>query len=363
MNKWTERLITLVFCSLATVLSAARADGQMTQDEAMVRRTYAKLAYASKIGTIHDVLAKRREAEAAELDYQLVAKTLKFELSGFSGGSVNSIASRVFAELVTKPDGQDVLDISLGTLNFKEDLKDRLEVRETTETAAQLSWQAGQNLSEDWNVPFEQMLLSFEAQNKTKYLRYASYGVTVTFAGRSRRYKAMFLFGNGEFPILPLDNITNNSALGGILDNSFYDKTLYPAVLLESSVAQRPAVANWLKSHQVRDPSCRSGQRQVCCDPATLTCGVAEADVSSALDKAKPVSRAVRPSPLLSSIPRSLGAPRFLTVSAPIPSARIAGDCSDFDSAHNGLVANATGTEQHTSGNHTWHDAPVGTCT
>jgi hypothetical protein len=39
----------------------------------------------------------------------------------------------------------------------------------------------------------------------------------------------MFLFGNGEKPILALDNVTNNSAL-----TNFVAASVYPQILLES---------------------------------------------------------------------------------------------------------------------------------
>jgi hypothetical protein len=293
------------------MLPLATANGQMTQEDRVVRTTYAKLAYAMKIGAIHELLRENGQPGSAELEYRLAAKAIKFELSNLSSGSVNDIAKRVYTDLVTKPNGEDVLFTVTVTYNSTEDLEKTREVRETSEMGAQADWAHGQDLTgEVWNLPFERVLAIAETQNKSKYSRYASYRVTVSYVGRSRSYNAMFLFGSGEVPVLVLDNVTNSSALA-----TFVSKSVYPAVLLESSVAQNPAVANWLKSHQVRDPLCRPGQRQVCCDPATLTCGVAEADVSSTLSK--PISRVLRPSRPLSATAPTSRSPRFLTVSAP----------------------------------------------
>ena len=88
----------------------------------------------------------------------------------------------------------------------------------------------------------------------------------------------MFLFGTGEEPVLPLDNVAINSALAFFVKNS-----VYPAVLLETSVSQKDSVADWLKAHQVFGAECRSGQREVCCDLDSLSCGVAAGDVASML--------------------------------------------------------------------------------
>jgi hypothetical protein len=355
MSKRIGWFAALGFCCLMTTLPTARAQRQIPREEAIVRTTYAKLAYAVKIGAIHEVLVKSRNPGLAELEDRLSAKELKFELSNFSSGPLTAIYKRNFADLVTKPAGEDVLDVGTGTYNFTEDVEEKREVRQTSETGAQANWSAGQNLAQDWNVPFEQMLPGTDAQNRTKYDRYASYRVTVSFEGRSRSYNAMFLFGSGDVPVLALDNVTNNSALTGLVD-----KSLYPAVLLESPVARKAGVADWLRSHQVRDPACRSGERQVCCDPGSLTCGVAAADISATLDK--PISRSLRPSRTLSANARAGGSPRLLAVSARIPSPRIIVACEDYDFTRNGLLANHSGTEEHTSGSHSWHDQPVGSC-
>jgi len=265
------------------------------------------LAYAAKLGTVHEVLFAKSKTNLTELESQLAPRELKFELSNFSSGPLTAIYKRNFAELVTKPAGEDVLDVAVGTYNFTEDVEEKREVRQTSETGAKASWSAGQNVAQDWNVPFEQMLPGTNAQNRTRYERYASYRVTVSFQGRARSYNAMFLFGSGDVPVLALDNVTNNSALTGLVD-----KSVYPAVLLESPLGRKAAVADWLRSHQVRDPACRSGQREVCCDPSSLTCGVAATDISTALDK--PISRVLRPSRTLSANVRAGDSARLLPV-------------------------------------------------
>ena len=280
LNTPIRTFLTLLLSLCGPVV--ARADQAATQDETVVRTTYAKLGYAVKVSAIHDLLMENHQPAMSDLENRLAAKEIKFELSDFFGGSVKEIARRPFSELVTRPDGRDVIDVVTVTYNMTEDLKETLEIREKTETGARPKWAAGQNLTgENWNLPFSQALAAIiEPQNKSRYARFVSYRVTVALEGKSRSYKAMFLFGDGEFPVLVLDNVTNNSALGFLVNRS-----LYPAVLLESNLAQKPAITNWLKIHQMPDSACPSGQKQVCCDLRTLVCGVKESDVNSALRK------------------------------------------------------------------------------
>src|SRR6266481_7789120 len=61
--------------------------------------------------SVHNLIDKGRRPGLAEIEAHLAATDLKFEISNFSSGAVTDIAQRKFAELVTKPDGQDVLAI------------------------------------------------------------------------------------------------------------------------------------------------------------------------------------------------------------------------------------------------------------
>lgn len=287
----------------------SQASGQTSREENIVRTAYAKLRYAVEIGTIHSVLVRNPNVVPADLEYQVAAKTIEFELSNFTSGPVSKISQRIYGELVSKPQGEDVLSISVGQYNSLEDLPGKLQVRETNEVGANATWTGGQILTENWNVPFEQLLPPIDKQNNSKYSRYATYHVMVSYDGRSASYNAMFLFGTGNEPVLVIDTVTNNSALAAVMKAS-----LYPAVLLESRLSQKPAVANWLRKHQVSDPQCPGGRRQACCDATKQTCGPAEADVKSALEK--PLSSVSRPFKLSAQAVSQPGSPVFMTVSA-----------------------------------------------
>lgn len=283
------RRISIWVLLLVAFWGQSQASGQTSREETIVRTTYAKLRYAMQIGTIHTVLMRDPNVVPAELEYQVATKMIEFELSNFTTGPVSDISKRIYEDLVTKPNGEGVLDISVGYYNSREELPDKLHVRETNERGAQGTWTSDQILTENWNVPFGQFLPLIDKQNDGKYSRYAAYHVTATYDGRSRSYNAMFLFGTGSEPILVIDTVTNGGALATVTKES-----LYPAVLLESRLSQKPAVANWLRKHQVSDAQCLGGRRQVCCDVTMQICGPAEADVKSALDK--PLSNLTRPS-------------------------------------------------------------------
>ncbi len=155
--------------------------------------------------------------------------------------------------------------------------------------------------------------------------------------------------------MLALDNVTNSSAL-----TAFVGTSVYPAILLESTLSQRAGVADWLRSHQAHDPLCRTGRREICCDPNTLTCGVAAGDVQDALDR--PISRTAKRPRNLQTDNVSADPTRLLTVALRSSSPRITVLCSDFDFDGAGTVVNTTNTAQHSTGSHGWHDAPVGSC-
>lgn len=347
----------ILLMAALTLAVQGRANAQLTPEEKVVRVTYAKLRYAIKIGVIHDVVAKNSDVASAELESKIAANEISFELSNFASGPTTDIAKRPYSSLVTKPNGEDILDVATVEFTSTEDLPATLEVRETREAGAKADWGTGQTVTGDWTVPFEQVAAGIDTQNRSKYLRYASYHVTVTYGGRSRGYNAMFLFGTGDFPVLALDNVTNNSAL-----TSFVQKSVYPAILLESKLSRKPAVANWLKSNQVRDPSCVAGQKQACCDATTQVCGPSEGDVRTSLNK--PSADASKPSSRMPAAAVRTGAPRLLNVSMPLAASRSIGECSDFNSSGAGTVANDSDDTQHQpGGHHYWHDAPTGTCT
>jgi len=286
-----KRPALLGLCCIVTLLPLASANGQMSHEETVVRTTYAKLIYALKIGTIHKAIfdetprhppgtsSKPHPLTRIALDDRMAEEGLLFQLANFSVGRISDL-KRNYAELVTKPDGSDVLEISTGGMTFEEDNKKTFDV-----TAKDVKWHPGRIPpdSEDWNIPAAELLTQIE--NAKWFSRYAAFTVTVQFQGKSRIYNAMFLFGTddkGQAVVLPVDTVAD----AGV--QYFANQPVYPATLLKTSWRAKPAVADWLKSHQVFDATCKPGKEDVCCDLTTLECGVAAQDVTSSLSQ--PVS-------------------------------------------------------------------------
>ena len=282
MSQCMKRFQALLgFCCLVTLLPLASANGQMTHEETVVRQTYAKLRYAVGLGTIHNVLSEDPQITRAALDARMGQEGLQFQLANFTSGKLTDIGQRSYAELMTKPDGSDVLSISTGNHTYTEpDGTKTLDV-----TAQVMGWEPGQEVTGSFDMPAEKAF-AMTGIDRT-YSRYAAYTVTVLFRGRSRTAKAIFLFGTnpkGEEEVLAIDTVTGNSAL-----SSMVISTVYPAILLKTKLHGTPAVADWLRSHQSFDATCKPGKEEVCCDPTTLECGVASQDVNSFLSK--PVSQ------------------------------------------------------------------------
>ena len=138
--------------------------------------------------------------------------------------------------------------------------------------------------------------------------RYASFKVKVAFAGRSREYRGIFVFGRtpaGAEYIVPVDTI---AGLTGGLD-FFTTRDAYPEALIEGKVGNdMPAVRNWLTSQAV------SGKKHSDnCDPATLKCGISQEDVNKV--QAQPISK--KRTPRLKRTPAQ--EPRLVNASFRLP--------------------------------------------
>ncbi len=120
-------------------------------------------------------------------------------------------------------------------------------------------------------------MLPFEEQYSgiSPLRRYCAYTVTATLQGRSRTYRASFLFGDGK-QVAPADVV---AAIGGGAMAQFISHPLYPDVLLRTSLGNSPAVRNFLAITQRPESSCKAGIGDVCCNPEKLQCGIASADL------------------------------------------------------------------------------------
>lgn len=354
-SRVVARFSALALCCLATGLVSASPADKMTYEEEVVRNTYAKLAYAVQVGTVHRAVKEDQQLTAATLDARLAAGELRFEFTNFAVGNLADARGN-YSDLVAKPSGSDALAVTTVAFSFKEGLK------ETVETHAEARWITEQTLlGEDWNIPAAKAFMQIEHANW--YSRYAAYTATVSFEGRSRTYNAVFLFGKndkGEDEVLPLDTVTGNSAL-----HDLWKASVYPATLLETKWRGHQAVTHWLKSNQVSDRGCQAGKHEVCCNATTLKCGVAAEDVRSALGE--PIAKVV--GPRFEGIrprcrrpddqrPGGLGISEMLAGSA---SAYLA-TCDSWNKDYLSYAGTDEGTDYHVIGSHTWQPVTFGSC-
>lgn len=261
------------------LVALAKGQQQMTHEETVVRTTYARLSYAVQVNEVHKAItdfAKDKVLDNATLGQRLKAAELTFVLSDFKVGNVTDadIGKTKYADLVTKPSG-DSLDIAHGYSTFGTDSPaDGSRIPQQTKSViATVQWHGSQTIQEDWEQPWAKLFPRLE--NSSWFTRYTSFKVKVTFQGRAREYRAMFLFGGdpiaGAEYIVPIDTV---AGLTGAL-HFFATNNAYPEALIEGGVGKDiPAVHNWL-SAQVSTGKSHDDN----CDPATGKCGVSRQDL------------------------------------------------------------------------------------
>jgi hypothetical protein len=273
-NKHMKGAVTILLLALCSTLALA----SNPQDEQTVRTAYAKLAYAVQVRTVLKAATRNPKLDFPTLNRELQANELRFEISEITSGALREIAARPYSDFVTPTDDQPVLKIASDT----EDFEDQLSGKHATSLMAVPHWAHGSVSREDWSTPVgkvEEM-----AGIKGKYSRYVALALTVRFQGRSRTYKSLWYFGSD---ILPVDPITGNNIL-----NDFATRSAFPSVLTDTSLHSQTGVSEWLTSNQRYDSSCKAGKNDVCCDAASLRCGVHADDLRST--KAAPTTTAIK---------------------------------------------------------------------
>ena len=269
-------LLRVVLCCAGLLSSTTvfAADNNMTPEERTIRLAYAKLTFAVEVQTVEQSLHQaHRKLSTSALQDALQQNQLRIELSGFKVGDIAEIADRNIQEVVLLPHGEKILSIGGVSYNFK----DR-DGKQIEENSVQIPvWQTGPNV-ENADVHYTVAEMLALNQPNDVFERYAVYTVVVTFQGPSRKYHALALFGKdakGASDVLFTDTVL------GAGPQTMSVSSLYPAVLMESVEGQNPAVIDWLESKQMPLTSCTSGTRDVCCDPATLKCGISSLDLKN----------------------------------------------------------------------------------
>lgn len=341
---------------------------QMTHEEQVVRTTYARLSYATQVNEVHRAIAdaaKGKMLDNATLSQRLKAAELIFVLSDFKVGNVTDadIGQTKYSDLMAKPSGDMMLDISHGVSTFGTDspANGSQLPQQTKSVIAMVQWGTAQQVTEDWNQPWSKVYPSIE--NATWFTTYASFKVRVSFQGRSREYPALFLFGHnpttGAEYIIPGDTI---AGLTGAL-HFFATNNVYPEALIEGGVGKDiPAVHDWL--NEQASPTGKSHDDN--CDPATAKCGVSSQDMNKLEKLRRPNTSQIR------AIPRKANPPRLVEVGFsshrlhPMVQAAAPTTCAGFSKTipHSGFVQDGT---KHTgdiaTNNHTLIDSQTTSCT
>jgi len=263
------RHFVFTFCLLCLSITAV---AQMSHEEAVVRNTYAKLSYAVDIETAYRAALTEPNITPTDLAKVVAQQGLRFKLSGFTVGNLSDVLDSNFrVRFPQYDDGQEVIHTTVQTENFGEG-----KTTASMETLA-VKWGPGATLTgagELSEYSVEKMIPILQSElGVSPLLRYCSFNVTASFAGRSRTYQAAFFFGeHGQ--VAPLDPIVGGD--GNHLEY-FSLHPVFPSVFLQTTVGANPAVRSFLTANQRSGPSCKSGD--ACCDAKTLQCGVFSADL------------------------------------------------------------------------------------
>jgi hypothetical protein len=329
---------------------------QMSEAEGIVRTAYAKLSYADEVRIILDALQntgrdKLWTAKANLVDRALDSR-LSFELDHFQFGKISDIADRAMAEFDGSPTaiGGEVLDVTLSTYNYRANGSPSKYV-----AYVKFAWKPSpyQTLSpaESWPVA---RALQLEEFGGKKYSDYVTYTVTVTFQNKSRTYGAWMLFGRDEKSkpqVYFMDGVADPTAV-----LFAYEHSMYPAAFVESDLRTVPFVDKWLydNARACNAKSEKDNDRiDVCCDPETGRCGVAESSLAPRNSrKTLPAGKQPRLMPAgfhISSLPLH-------------PIMQTSTGCSQF--TVNTTFPHGLGdVQEHTSGQHSFTASVVGSCT
>ncbi|MGB7554083.1 MAG: hypothetical protein WBM04_06900 [Candidatus Korobacteraceae bacterium] len=266
--------------SAASVAVAAAT----TPEETLVRETYANAAFAVQVGILEANVIPGRPTGPGAVDKLLGANELQFTLGNFTVSNIDDKSGTASVASISSAPPGTVLDLSSAKRTFTQEAmgeRPRIVLEDNIATAQWAKRQA--TPLQAWGGTSISMALT--ADHPDWWTRYATFTVTVRFKGIATSYRSYFLFGKdsqGNAVIGVRDPVTQGSGL-----QFFVTESVYPTLLLRTTLREDPAVVNWLKANQVEpNGSCRSGQ--VCCNPLLVKCGLLSSDLKSALSE-KPV--------------------------------------------------------------------------
>jgi hypothetical protein len=230
---------------------------QISSDEMMVRATYAKAMMAYELEQISPTLSAPGPGSAN-------TQHLHIAVSGVRLGKTSDILTTSFEELVTKPGGY-ALQADLVSAGIPGARARHPEFK----TLSVSGWHVKPVLTENWAVPFSEALGLLEGN----YTRYADFDVTITFMGRQRQYKAMFLFGtdsSGKPLVRVIDHIFGTSAINALLTTPVEQEVKH----VQQNFGAKLAVKGLVRSAQPQTGCQADGASEFCCHAQTGHCGI-----------------------------------------------------------------------------------------
>lgn len=203
---------------------------EMSREEKVVRLAYRKL-------TAYSAAARLREEGRGQPASGHDAAPLRFELTNFRVGPIKEILDTTKIDLVTPPT-KKIIDLSRGVI---QDTENGVEGEE--QVTYEAKWVNGQYSSiydQQWTVGD---LLRFEPGKHYDVGGYASYEVTVSFARKTRTYRALALFHNphpaaGEMKPRFWDTVVG---MGGRMTDIAFERR--PPYTPANGASRRPAGA------------------------------------------------------------------------------------------------------------------------
>jgi hypothetical protein len=244
---------------LPPLVFSVMANG-MTKEEATVRAAYASVVLASRVQAAMDSGGK---SDAAGLS---------IGIKDVRGGPISELLDKVVSDWVTVPSG-DVLQCTPGTWNFRPATGEEQHIGTTVNVsnwapATQVYGEYGRR-PEEWNVTFGHIFQEMGWHP----VSWVSFTVSLSAHSLERQYKAMFLFdpgaSNAADQVRVIDYVLNAPVLTTLLHSSVAEDI---AALPSRTRGAGPK--RLLESTRATGECVTDSVTRLCCDPATLQCGV-----------------------------------------------------------------------------------------
>jgi hypothetical protein len=326
-----------------TLLTTVSLIAQITPEERDIRETYAKLALASEIKTVHNAMDF---PEQGTLKEQLAANRLDIRLSDFRVGNIKDVENDGYGNFVSRPVGGQKLFV---VFEYRTLLVDKKYTYE--DALADIKWVPEPSYQPvEWDTMTIGHVMDADVHASGHHVtRFASYTITVTFRNHTETRRASWFYGTdekGQQATFVADMLTDNAI------DQFRTKSVYPHVLLDDPhTRNNPMVGEWLNSVA---QDCPGRKKSHCFDQTTGKAGISRDDIRRGPlvdSKGKPV-----PQPT-SKLVDPLG--RY-SINQPCKGGDV---CGTYTKTKTTPTVPDGFTTDHATGSHTFGDTFQGKCT